>query len=93
MAITLDEFFEMARLGGEIQAYHDIIELMDSCEDSAEFSNKLTSNFKLINQDFRKAALKFKSNAGRVRFDEESIDSLPVSPDAVSDDSNGWIVV
>lgn len=74
--ITLDEFFEMAQLGGQIKAYHDIIELMDECEDGKEFNNKLISNFKLINKDFSNAALKFKMGGGKVRMDEESIEGL-----------------
>lgn len=75
--ITLDEFFEMAQLGGQIKAYHDIIELMNECHgDGDEFIAKIMSNFKLLNKDFTNVALKFKMGGSKVRMDEESIDGL-----------------
>lgn len=75
--ITLDEFFEMAQLGGQIKAYHDIIELINECHgDGEEFIAKIMSNFKLLNKNFTKAALNFRMGGGKVRMDEESIDGL-----------------
>lgn len=75
--ITLDEFFDMAQLGGQIKAYHDIIELMNECHgDSDEFVAKIMSNFKNLHYGFKSAALKFKMGGSKVRMDEESIDGL-----------------
>lgn len=75
--ITLDEFFNMAQLGGQIKAYHDIIELINECHgDGEEFIAKIMSNFKLINKNFSNAALKFRMGGSKVRMDEESIDGL-----------------
>ena len=74
--ITLDEFFEMAQLGGRIQACHDIFGMMDECEDAEEFADRSTRYFENVNKQFKAAALKFKMGGGKVRMDEESIDGL-----------------
>jgi len=81
--ITLDEFFEMAQLGGQIKAYHDIIELMNECHgDGDEFIAKIMSNFTNLHHDLKAAALKFKMGGGKVRMDEESIDGLGKEDDS-----------
>lgn len=85
--ITLDEFFEMAQLGGQIQACHDIFEMMDECEDAEEFSDRLTKYFENVNKQFKASALKFKMGGGKVRMDEESIDGLG------KEDDNGFKLV
>lgn len=75
--ITLDEFFEMAQLGGQIKAYHDIIDLMNECDgDSEEFAMKIMTNFTNLHHNLKAAALKFKMGGCKVRMDEESIDGL-----------------
>lgn len=75
--ITLDEFFDMAQLGGQIKAYHDIIDLMNECDgDDEEFANKLMSNIANLHHDLKTAALKFKMGGSKVRMDEESIEGL-----------------
>lgn len=74
--ITLDEFFEMAQLGGQIKACHDIFEMMNECEDSEKLIEKLTRYFENVNEQFKASALKFKMGGSKVRMDEESIDGL-----------------
>lgn len=75
--ITLDEFFDMAQLGGQIKAYHDIIEIINEYHgDGDEIIAKIMSDFKNLHHDFKASALKFKMGSGKVRMDEESIDGL-----------------
>lgn len=73
-AITLDEFFEMAKLGGQIKAIHDIFEIIN--EGSDDMSNQLQNYQKSVVEEFKKAQLKFKMGGGKVRMDEDSIEGL-----------------
>ena len=73
-AITLDEFFEMAQLGGQIKAIHDIFEIIN--EDSDDMADKLQNYQKSVVADFTKAQLRFRMGGGKVRMDEESIEGL-----------------
>ena len=73
--ITLDEFFDMAQLGGQIKACHDIFEILRT-EDETTVSDKLSEYQSDIFKKFKRAQLKFKMAGGKVRLDEESIESL-----------------
>ncbi len=77
MAMSLDEFFEMAKLGGQIQACHDIfkiLQLKDITPD--EITDKLALYHNEVFDKFKKSQLKFKMAKGMVRMDEDSIESL-----------------
>jgi len=75
--ITLDEFFDMASLGGQIKACHDIFAILQEEGTTAEaIVNRLSSYQDDILEEFKKAQLKFKMGGSKVRMDEESIDSL-----------------
>ena len=73
-AMTLDEFFNMAQLGGQIKAIHDIFEIIN--EDSDDMADKLQNYQKNVVDDFKKAQIRFKMGGGKVRMDDESIESL-----------------
>lgn len=76
-AMTLDEFFDLAQLGGQIKACHDIFEILlnnDMGED--EKSLRLGEYQTDCVEQFKKAQLKFHMANGKIRTDEESIDSL-----------------
>ena len=73
-AITLDEFFNMAQLGGQIKAIHDIFEIIN--EGGDDLSDKLIDYQKNVVEDFKKAQIRFKMGGGKVRMDDESIESL-----------------
>lgn len=72
--VTLDEFFNMAQLGGQIKAIHDIFEIVN--EGGDDLSEKLQEYQKNVVEDFKKAQIRFKMGGGKVRMDEESIESL-----------------
>lgn len=72
--VTLDEFFELAKLGGQIKAVHDIFDILNA--DGDDTSEKLQEYQKNVVEDFKKAQLRFKMGGGKVRMDEESIESL-----------------
>jgi len=77
MAMNLDEFFEMAKLGGQIQACHDIFEILQLKDITPEqITNKLALYQKGVVDKFKKSQLKFKMGNGKVRMDEDSIESL-----------------
>lgn len=73
-AITLDEFFNMAKLGGQIKAVHDIFDILN--EGGDDTSEKLQEYQKNVVEDFKKAQIRFKMGGGKVRMDDESIESL-----------------
>lgn len=73
-AITLDEFFNMAQLGGQIKAVHDIFDILNEGGDNT--SEKLQEYQKNVVDNFKKAQLRFKMGGGKVRMDDESIESL-----------------
>ncbi len=72
--VTLDEFFNMAQLGGQIKAIHDIFEIVN--EGGDDLSEKLQEYQKNVVEDFKKAQIRFKMGGGKVRMDDESIESL-----------------
>lgn len=75
--ITLDEFFELAMLGGQIKACHDIYHLLtDDALDPDTISIKLLEYQQETFKEFQKMQLRFKSGGSRVRMDEESIEGL-----------------
>lgn len=76
-AMTLDEFFNLAQLGGQIKACHDIFEILgDKNLKWEEMTEKLESYQKTVLKDFQRAQLKFKMANGKVRMDEDSIETL-----------------
>lgn len=76
-AMTLDEFFELAQLGGQIKACHDIFEvLQDSNLTPEEITYKLAKYQESVVNDFKRSQLKFKMAGGKVRTDEDSIETL-----------------
>lgn len=76
-AMTLDEFFELAQLGGQIKACHDIFEIMKKDELSTdEITNQLAAYQAETFKNFQHAQLKFKMADGKVRMDEDSIETL-----------------
>lgn len=76
-AMTLDEFFEMAQLGGQIKACHDIFEILQNDTMTPEEKSTALGEYQAgALEAFKKAQLKFKMSDGRVRTDEESIESL-----------------
>lgn len=77
MAISLDEFFEMAKLGGQIKACHDIFDIINNKDyDEKETTRQLMLYQQNSVSEFKKASLKFKMNGGMVAVDEESVESL-----------------
>lgn len=77
MAISLDEFWDMAVLGGKIQAIHDIFKILDEKDkDAATITMELSEYQNNAQKEFRKASLKFKMNKSEVAVDEVSIESL-----------------
>ena len=75
--ITLDEFFELAQLGGQLQASHDIFHIINDNDLTPEETTKrLVEYHEATFAKFKKAQLRFKSGGGRVRMDEESIEGL-----------------
>jgi hypothetical protein len=74
--ITLDEFFEMAKLGGQIKAIHDIFEILQESNTQETMGRELYEYQESVLEKFKKAQLKFKMGGSKVRMDEESIDSL-----------------
>lgn len=77
MAISLDEFWDMAVLGGKIAAIHDIFEILgEKDKDPAKLTMELSEYQNNVNDAFRKASLRFKMNKSEVAVDEESIESL-----------------
>lgn len=72
--ITLDEFFELAKFGGQITAVHDIFDILNEGGDNT--SERLQEYQKNVAEDFKKAQLRFKMGGGKVRMDEESIEGL-----------------
>ena len=77
MAISLDEFFEMAKLGGQITACHDIFEIINNKDyDEKETTRQLMLYQQNAVSEFKKASLKFKMNSSMVAVDEESVESL-----------------
>lgn len=76
-AMTLDEFFELAQLGGQIKACHDIFEILgDKDLKWEEITDKLEEYQKTVFKDFQHSQLKFKMADGKVRMDEDSIETL-----------------
>lgn len=76
-AMTLDEFFDMAQLGGQIKACHDIFEILQNDKMTPEEKSATLGEYQANTLEaFKKAQLKFKMSDGRVRTDEESIESL-----------------
>lgn len=76
-AMTLDEFFELAQLGGQIKACHDIFEILgDKDLKWEEITDKLEEYQKTVFKDFQHSQLKFKMADGKVRTDEDSIETL-----------------
>ena len=75
--ITLDEFFEMAQLGGQIKACYDIFLILNDDDLGPE---EITKSLQKYQQDtfvkFQKAQLRFKSGGSKVRMDEESVEGL-----------------
>lgn len=77
MAISLDEFFEMAKTGGQLQACHDIFEIINNKDyDEDETMRQLVLYQQNAFSEFKKASLKFKMNGSMVAVDEDSIESL-----------------
>ena len=77
MAISLDEFFEMAKTGGQLQACHDIFEIINNKDyDEDETMRQLVLYQQNAFSEFKKASLKFKMNGSMVAVDEESVESL-----------------
>lgn len=77
MAINLDEFWDLAALGGKVQAIHDIFEILgEKDKDPAELTMELSEYRNGVNDAFKKASLKFKMNKSEVFIDDESIESL-----------------
>lgn len=75
--MTLDEFFELAQLGGQIKACHDIFEILgDKDLKWEEMTEKLDEYQKTVFKDFQHSQLKFKMAGGKVRTDEDSIETL-----------------
>ncbi len=76
-AMTLDEFFDMAQLGGQIKACHDIFEILQNDSMTPEQQSLALGKYQAeVFENFKKSQLKFKMSEGRVRMDEDSIDSL-----------------
>lgn len=76
-AMTLDEFFELAQLGGQIKACHDIFEILgDKDLGWEEMTDKLEKYQKTVFKEFQRSQLKFKMAGGKVRTDEDSIETL-----------------
>lgn len=76
-AMTLDEFFDLAQLGGQIKACHDIFEILQNDDMGAdEKAMRLGEYQKDCVEQFKKAQLKFHMADGKIRMDEDSIDSL-----------------
>lgn len=76
-AMTLDEFFEMAQLGGQIKACHDIFEILQNDKMTPEEQSMALGTYQVETlEEFKKAQLKFKMGNGKVRTDEDSVDSL-----------------
>lgn len=76
MALNLDEFFDLACAGGKVEATHDIYNKMCEEEDAEKLREWLMQYSNSINADFKKKALRFKVNGGKIRTDEDSIESL-----------------
>lgn len=77
MAVSLDEFFDMAKLGGQIQACHDIFDILGEKDaDPAKITIALSEYQDDVVKKFKKAQLRFKMNGSMVAVDEESVDSL-----------------
>lgn len=76
-AMTLNEFFDMAELGGRIRACYDIFEILKEDNLSpAEMTEKLSEYKEDAFKKFQRAQLKFKMANGKVRMDEDSIETL-----------------
>lgn len=76
-AMTLDEFFNLAQLGGQIKACHDIFEILqDGNLKPEEITYKLAKYQEDVVKDFQRSQLKFKMANGKVRMDEDSIETL-----------------
>ena len=76
-AMTLDEFFDMAELGGRIKACYDIFEILKEENLSpTEVTEKLSKYKEDAFKKFQKAQLKFRMADGKVRMDEDSIETL-----------------
>lgn len=77
LAMTLDEFFDMAQLGGQIKACHDIFEILQNDSMTPEQKSLALGQYQTETvEKFKKAQLKFKMGHGKVRTDENSIDTL-----------------
>lgn len=77
MAMNLNQFFDMAESGGQIKACHDIFMILqEKGLSSEERTAKLSQYQDEVVQKFTKLQLKFKMAKGKVRMDEESIESL-----------------
>ena len=77
MAMDLNEFFDMAESGGQIKACHDIFEILQEEGLSPEERTiKLSQYQDEVLKKFTKLQLKFKMGQGKVRMDENSVESL-----------------
>lgn len=77
MAINLDEFWDLAALGGKVQATYDIFKILnDKDKNSAEMTMELLEYQNNVHNEFKKASLRFKMNKSEVFIDDESIESL-----------------
>ena len=75
--ITLDEFFDMAQLGGQIKACYDIFEVLnDDTLSPEQIAQKLQDYQQDVLKQFQKAQLRFKSGGSKVRMDEDSVEEL-----------------
>lgn len=75
--MTLDDFFNMAQLGGQIKACHDIFKILQNDDISPEEKSMTLGLYQSdVVKDFKKAQLKFKMANGKVRMDEDSIEGL-----------------
>ena len=70
MVMDFDEFFDMAKAAGQMQAIHDIYTEIQQENDPNKLGMWLATYKDDVEKYFKKLSLKFKMSKGRVNFDE-----------------------
>lgn len=58
--IMLDEFYELAKAGGQVEACHDIFKILETEKDPESIQKKLETYFDKVSTKYKKLNLKFK---------------------------------
>lgn len=58
--IMLDEFYELAKAGGQVEACHDIFKILETEKDPKSIQKKLETYFDKVSTKYKKLNLKFK---------------------------------